>query len=71
MELLWSLALLACSASMGVMMWMMMRSSHSAASRAPAEPATSEELAPLRREVQQLRADRNGDVRAGSRKTSA
>lgn len=63
MELLWSLALLACPVGMSVMMRMMMRGSRPGAAQAPFDAATNEELARLRHEVDQLRADRNGDVR--------
>lgn len=71
MELLWRLALLACPVGMGVMMWMMMRGSRPGASQAPSEAATNEELARLRHEIDQLRADRNGDVRDHASRTSA
>ncbi len=58
MELLWGLALLACPAGMGVMMWLMMRGSPAGAAQGPSESNTSEEVARLRREVDELRAGR-------------
>lgn len=58
MELLWGLALLACPAGMGVMMWLMMRGSRQGPRSHPSEPATAEEVARLRREVDELRAGR-------------
>lgn len=58
MELLWGLALLACPAAMGVMMWLMMRGSPTAPAQGHNEPSTDEEVARLRREVDELRAGR-------------
>jgi hypothetical protein len=55
LEQLYPLALLACPIGMGLMMWMMMRS------RKPPAPTSAEssdnELARLRAEVDQLRAE--------------
>lgn len=64
MDLLWGLALLACPVGMGVMMWLMMRGSRAGGtSQGPPESATDGEVARLRREVEDLRADRHGDTR--------
>lgn len=51
----YALAILACPLSMGVMMWLMMRSNkHSPASAAP--PASEAEVTQLRAELEDIRA---------------
>lgn len=64
-QLLYSLAVLACPVGMGLMMWLMMRGG--ASSSPQAAPPSSDELARLRAEVDQLRAaqrDRTPDILA-------
>jgi hypothetical protein len=57
---LYALAVLACPVGMGLMMWMMMRANKQTDHRPPeqhASPATDAELARLRAELDQLRAE--------------
>lgn len=58
-ELLYALALLACPVVMGAMMWMMMRGQQPTPQ---ATAAKQEELADLRAEIDQLRAERPEQV---------
>lgn len=51
-SLLWSVAVLACSVVMGVMMWMMMRGQGKVTG-----DATERQVAQLRAEIDQLKAD--------------
>ena len=55
-ELLYLLALLACPVGMGTMMWMMSRGHGSR----PQPPEDRSQLAGLRAEIDQLRAERDG-----------
>ncbi|MGH3985596.1 MAG: hypothetical protein ACRDST_23670 [Pseudonocardiaceae bacterium] len=52
-SLLYGVALLACPVGMGVMMWMMMRGQRNGAGR-------HEQVAQLRAEIDQLKAERGG-----------
>jgi hypothetical protein len=63
-EVFYGLALLACPLGMGAMMWMMMRGDHRHGSGPSAKG--SSELAHLRAEVEQLRAEQ-GDRSSTSR----
>ena len=56
--LLLGLAVLACPVGMGVMMWMMMRSSSSQGSGSQGDQTAAADVARLRAEVDQLRAAR-------------
>ncbi|MCA1835396.1 MAG: hypothetical protein LC721_03260 [Actinobacteria bacterium] len=56
-NLLWGLAVLACPIGMGLMMWMMSRG-HSAGPGSAAEAGARDEVAALRAEIQQLKAQR-------------
>ena len=58
-EVFYGLALLACPLGMGAMMWIMMRGGHGRGS-APSVPESSE-LAQLRAQVEQLRAEQQGE----------
>lgn len=58
-DLFYLLAVLACPIGMGVMMLVMMRGNHSHG----AAPASGDEVARLRVELDQLRAERSGDQR--------
>jgi hypothetical protein len=66
-EAFYALAVLACPVGMGVMMWLMMRGgNHAAPTPQPSQPSAGDaELAALRAEVDQLRAeqrDTRGEV---------
>lgn len=52
-QFLYPLVVLACPIGMGLMMWMMMRGGNK--NEADSAPATSEEIAMLRNEVEHLR----------------
>jgi hypothetical protein len=58
-DLIYLLALLACPIGMGVMMLVMMRGNHGHGGA----PASGDEVARLRAEVEQLRAERPADQR--------
>lgn len=58
-DLIYLLVLLACPIGMGVMMLVMMRGNHGH----QAAPSSGEEVARLRAEVEQLRAERATDQR--------
>ncbi|MBA3741619.1 hypothetical protein [Sporichthya sp.] len=68
-ELLRSLAILACPVGMGAMMWFMMRGRGGSSQTAPAQvPANSGELARLRAEIDQLQAaQRDANPKASPR----
>ncbi|MFJ8814811.1 hypothetical protein [Amycolatopsis thermoflava] len=53
-SVLWGIAVLACPAGMGLMMWLMMRGQR----RAPADGTSQEQVAQLRAEVEQLKSER-------------
>lgn len=59
-DLIYLLAVLACPVGMGVMMLVMMRGKHSDR----AAPSSGDEVARLRAEVEQLRAERAADQRS-------
>lgn len=59
-DLLYTLALLACPVGMGAMMWFMMRG-HKHDSNSP-DSASPDEVARLRAEVDQLRAEQKADA---------
>jgi len=59
-DLIYLLAVLACPIGMGVMMLVMMRGNHGQG----AAPSSGDEVARLRDEVEQLRAERAADPRA-------
>lgn len=62
-QLLYPLALLACPVGMGLMMWLMMRSGKSPGTAAQNSTcSSSDELARLRAEVDQLRAEQHGST---------
>jgi hypothetical protein len=67
-ELLYALALLACPLVMGSMMWMMMRGQQPATQ---ATAAKQEELANLRAEIDQLRAERPEQVDGRAQRAGA
>lgn len=58
-DLIYLLALLACPIGMGVMMLVMMRGNHTHG----APPASGDEVARLRAELDQLRTEPSGDQR--------
>lgn len=53
-QVLWGVAVLACPVGMGLMMWLMMRGQR----KGPANGTNEEQVAQLRAEVEQLRAER-------------
>lgn len=59
-DLIYLLAVLACPIGMGVMMLVMMRGNHGP----KAEPSSDDEVARLRAEVEQFRAERSSDPRS-------
>lgn len=64
MEFLYTLPFLACPIAMGLMMWFMMRPRHK--DDAPVGNATQErEIARLRAQVDQLRAEQQAGTRSG------
>ena len=64
-QLFYSLALLACPIGMGLMMWMMMRGQHTnsaAATTGSDRPDDLRQVAQLRAEIEQLKAERAQDA---------
>jgi hypothetical protein len=59
-DLIYLLAVLACPIGMGVMMLLMMRGNHGH----KVEPSSDDEVARLRAEVEQFRAERSADPRS-------
>lgn len=57
-SLLYGVAVLACPVGMGVMMWMMMRGQRGDAGGDAGSPVGQDQVAELRAEIDQLKADR-------------
>ncbi|MCT7373309.1 hypothetical protein [Mycolicibacterium llatzerense] len=61
-SLLYTLAVLACPVSMGLMMFMMMRSQRNDSTAPPSDAADRSEVQALRAEIEALKAQRSTDT---------
>jgi hypothetical protein len=62
-QLFYSVAVLACPIGMGLMMWMMMRGQRNNTAAGSGPPDDSGQVARLRAEIEQLKAERAKDAR--------